>query len=367
MQNHNESLIDILALLYKKRRVIIMVCLATAILSSGASLLLPNYFKASTQFYAASPDLAQPSPLGNLSDQKRIYGNDNDIDRLLSISKSNEVKNFMIDSFKLFEHYRVSPDETNARHKVMERLEKLYNTEKTKYDAVELSVEDTDPGLAAHMANAVRMKVDSIARSLIKESQARLIRANEESIKEKQQQYDEIADSLYAIRKRYNIFNTQSQGEAFGSSIVELEGSIESYSARVRMLKGNPSVPKDSIAIAEAKLSGFRNQYANLKKNIQSYNDGYPKVLRYERELKDFGDQLNLDKERLKQLKAAFNSEISAIHVVEHAEIPEYKSRPKRSYMVAAALILSLAFMSVWLILLEQFRREKWSERFKDV
>ena len=367
MQNQNESLIDILALLYRKRKTIIIVCLVVSIFSAGASLLLPNYYEASTQFYAASPDLAQPSPLGNVLDQKRIYGNDNDIDRLITISKSADVKNYMIDNFDLFNHYEIDPGEKNGRHKVLLRLEKLYNTTKTKYDAIQISVEDKDPELAATMANAVRNRVDSIARDLIKESQARLISSNKGNVKMKQEQYDQIADSLYAIRDRYNIFNTQSQGEAFGSSIVQLEGSIESYSARVKLMKGSPAVPKDSIAIAEAKLSGFRNQYSNLKRSIQSYNNGYPKVLKYERELRDFGDQLNLDKERLKQLEAAYSAHISSIHVVEKAEKPEYKSRPKRSYLVAAALILSIAFMSLWLILQEQFRKESWGEKFKNV
>jgi tyrosine-protein kinase Etk/Wzc len=366
MQNQNESLIDILALLYKKRRMIITVCITTSVICAGISLLLPNFYEASTQFYAASPDLAQPDPVGNQSEQREIYGNDHDVDRLITIANSSEIKNFMIEEFDLYNTYDIDPDKPLAKHKVMLKLEKLYNIKKTKYDAIKLSFEDKDPERAAEVCNAVRNKVDSIASGLIKESQVKLIASYESKLQAKQAQYDEIADSLYVVRGRYNIFNTQSQGEAFGASMVQLEGSVQSYVARITMMKNNSAIPRDSIAIAEAKLAGFRSQYNKLIKNISSYNDGYPKVLKYERELKDFGDQLNLDKERMKQLKAAYNSKINAIHIVEKAEAPAYKSRPKRSYIVVGVAMVSFLFMSLWLILVDQFKKDNWGQKFRD-
>ena len=96
------------------------------------------------------------------------------------------------------------------------------------------------------------------------------------------------------------------------------------------------SVSPDSLIITEAKLAGYRRQYTNLKQSIKSYNDGYPSILKFERELKDFGDQLNLDKERLKQLSAVYESEVSAIHVVEKAE----KTSPRPTPHITAPYIL---------------------------
>lgn len=364
MQNQNDSLIDVMALLYKNSRLILIVSFVAAVLTAGLSLLLPNYYEASTQFYAASPEMAQPSPIGNQPEEKKIYGNDNDIDRLISISKSNNVKNFLIDSFELFRHYEIKPESKNAKHKLLLRMDKLFNTTKTKYDAIKLSVEDKDPGKASAMANATRVMVDSLAQKMIKQSQAKLLTAYKSSIEEKQKQYNDIADSLFAVRARYNIFNTQSQGEAFGMSMVELEGNIENYNARVQLLKKRDSIPPDSIAITEAKLAGYRKQYSTLKKSISSYNDGYPSILRYERDLKDFGDQLNLDKERYKQLLAAYNSEVSAIHIVEEAEVPVYKSRPKRSLLVIGAAFLAFVLTCMWVLIREDMDRKDWRKRF---
>ena len=364
MQTQNDGLIDVLALLYKKSRSIIFTCLATGLIAAGLSLTLANYYEASTQFYAASPDLAQPNPIGNLPDAKRIYGNDYDVDRLISISKSNTLKNHIIDSFDLYKHYDIDSTKSKAKYKLLQKLDKLYNTTKTKYDAINLSFEDKDPVLAANMANAARVKIDALAQEMIKESQSKLISRYESNVKDKEKQYNAISDSLDFTRKEYKIFNTQSQGEAFGTSIVELEGAIQNYTARVKVLKASEDVKKDSLAITEAMLAGFRSQYANLKESINDYNSGYTDILRYERMLKDFGDQLNIDKERLKQLKAAYSSQVSAIHVVEKAEVPPHKSRPKRSYIVLGVMILTGVLMGFWFVLRDQFAKNNWKRHF---
>lgn len=364
MQDQNESLLDIVALLYKWKKSILATSLIAAIITAGISLLLPNYYEASTQFYAASPDLAQPSPLGNLPDNKDIFGNDHDIDRLFTIANSNQIQNFLIDEFDLYNHYKIDSSKAKAKYKLLLKLNKLYETSKTKYDAIRLSVEDVDPKLATDMANAARNKIDELAQTLTKSSQSKLIESYKASIMAKQKKYDTISDSLLFTRKKYNIFNTQSQGEAFGTNMVNLEGNIQNYNARIKFLKGKPDVTLDSIYIMEAKLSGFKEEYRKLKENINEYNAGYPSILKYERELKDFGDQLNLDIERLKQLEATYNAKINSIHIVELAEKPVIKSRPKRSLIVIGVAILTFVLMSLWVIVMDQFKKQNWRSKF---
>jgi len=366
MQNQNESLFDLVLLLYKWRKQIIGASFIAAIIVAGISLLLPNYYSASTQFYAASPDLAKPAPLGNLPNNNRIYGNDNDIDRLISIAKSNIVSNYLVDEFDLYNHYEIDQNDPKAKYKLLLKFNKLFEITKTKYDAIQISFEDKDPEIATKMANATRQKVDMLATQMIKESQEKTLKTYERNIDSKQKLYDSIADSLSKTRVDYNIFNTQSQGEAFGSSMVSLAGAIENYKARISYLKNQPLVTKDSIDIYSAKLKGFESQYKTLKKDIESYNSGYPKILQFERELKDFGDQINIDKERLKQLKAVYDSEINAIHVVEKAETPVVKSRPKRSFLVIGVSGLVFALTCLWVIVQDLLNKNNWRQKIKN-
>jgi uncharacterized protein involved in exopolysaccharide biosynthesis len=361
----NESLLDILVLLYKWKKQIIIATFLSAVITAGVSLLLPNFYKASTQFYAASPDLAKPTPIGSVDNDLKIYGSDEDIDRLLSISKSSEVKDYLITEYDLYNHYDIDPDSKNAKHKLLLKLNKLYETTKTKYDAINLSVEDEDINLSAQMANAAREKISEIAKKIIKQSQVNLIKSYESNIEAKSQYIQTLTDSIFYLRSRYKIFNTASQGEAYGSSIVEISGKLENTKAQISYLQNNAG-PRDSIKVLQSKLNGFQKQYNLIKSDIENYNSGYPYIITLERDIKAYGEQLSISMERLKQLQSAYNNDFSTIHLIEKAEVPVYKSRPKRSIIVVGIAMLTFIIASLWVILQDQFTKNNWKEEFRN-
>ncbi|NNE26790.1 MAG: hypothetical protein HKN09_08100 [Saprospiraceae bacterium] len=361
MQNQNDSLLGILVLLYKWRKQIIIATLLAAIVTAGVSLTLPNYYQSQTVFYAASPDLVKSLR----SEDKRIYGSDSDMDRLLSIAQSNEVRSFLIDSFDLYDHYDIDRNDPKASHKIQQKLDKLYSTSKTRYDAISLVVEDKDPDFSANMANGARDKIEATAQALIKRSQWSLIEGLRKNIEKKSNEYKALTDSLYNLRERHKIFNTVSQGEAFGTAMVELNGKVENLNAQVIHLK-NISGSQDSIMRLQAKLQGARKELATLNSDIKSYNEGYPAVVNIERERKDFGSQLGFDKETLTQYEAVYNSDINAIHVVQEAVAPVVKSRPRRSILVIGITMLVFVLASLWVIVQDQFNKNNWRAQFKD-
>ena len=169
--NNNENLIGVIATIFKWRKPIIYLTLFAAVLSIGISLLLPNYYSSTTSFYAASTDLAKPEMIFGLTGKAmEYYGADADIDRLLTIAESNELKDYLVDSFNLLEHYDIDTSDIKSGFKVREVLDELYQVKKTKYDAIELTVEDKDRVFAANMVNAARDKINDFSTALIKES-----------------------------------------------------------------------------------------------------------------------------------------------------------------------------------------------------
>lgn len=360
-----DSLLDILVLLYKWKKHIIIATLLAGLITAGVSLLLPNYYKASTQFYAASPDLAKPTPIGVGGNPLRIYGSDEDIDRLLSISKSSAVMDYLITEFDLYNHYEIKPESKNAKHKLLLKLNKLYETSKTKYDAINLSVEDEDINMSALMANAARDKIKEIAKNIIKTSQVNLIKNYESNIDAKSNNLKLLVDSLFNIRDKYHIFNTASQGEAYGSSLVEISGKLENTKAQIAYLKSSPGL-EDSVRVLQAKLNGYEKQLSGINNSVNDYNNGYPFIITLERDIKEYGEQLSISTERLKQLQSAYESDFSTIHLIEKAEVPVYKSRPKRSIIVIGLTLLTFVIASLWVLLMDQFNKNNWKEEFRN-
>ncbi|MDZ7914284.1 MAG: Wzz/FepE/Etk N-terminal domain-containing protein [Rhodococcus sp. (in: high G+C Gram-positive bacteria)] len=90
--------------LFRWKKVIMGACILAGIGSSIIALVLPVYYKAGTVFYAISPDQANPELLfSDAGYVPQLYGNENDIDRLLTISESHDLVSFMVDSFDLYE------------------------------------------------------------------------------------------------------------------------------------------------------------------------------------------------------------------------------------------------------------------------
>ncbi len=364
--NQNESLIAVIALLYKWKKHILGASFLAAVICAAASLTLPNYFASHTLFYAANPDLAAPMPISESSTKRFVFGDDTDLDRLFSISKSSIVLTKLNEKYNLYEHYGIKPDAPLAEHKMNQKFNKLYQVTKTKYDAIDLSVEDIDPVFATSMANDARIIIDQQAQKLIKESQRKQLSSFNSTIDSKQREYQQLLDSLNVARTKYNIFSTDAQGEAYGSSMVEVEGKQLKAAGTLSYLK-QIGAPSDTIAKMEALKVGLDKQLDKLKKNIQNYNQGYPLVKNLERVTRDFSASLNIDKTRVAALQSTYDANITAIHIIEEAAVPPYKSRPKRSIMVIGVAFLTFVLMSLWVILRDQFKKNNWREAFKNV
>jgi LPS O-antigen subunit length determinant protein (WzzB/FepE family) len=70
--------------------------------------------------------------------------------------------------------------------------------------------------------------------------------------------------------------------------------------------------------------------------------------------------QLSYDLERYNQIKSAFNTDIPALHLVEAAEVPRIKSRPKRSILVIVSVLAAFVFTTLAALLAEAYRDINW-------
>ena len=210
--NQDYSLLGILKTLNKWIKPIAYATIGITVLSAILLLMLPNYYQANTQFYAGHPDLSQPAPVGaGANATKYIYGTDNDLDRLFSLSTSSELYNYLINKYDLYNHYDIDPDSKKAQAKIRLKINDLYQTLKTEYGAINLSVEDKDPVLARDMANDAREKINELSQRMVKASQLQTIQSFDENLVEKQAKSIELNDSLSRVKEKYEIYNSRSK------------------------------------------------------------------------------------------------------------------------------------------------------------
>ncbi len=356
--NEDYTLLDIVRLLIKHRKRILWMTGLAALVSIAVALLKPNYYKAVTNFYPASQDLTKPSKIFGGDKKIDYFGTRDDLDRILTISQSRQVYDSLVSRFDLFKRYDIDPTSPKADYKVRLKLSKLYDVVRTERDAIELSVEDRDPVVAARMANYARELIGKIAAQMIKNSQWSMIEQLVETIKEKNNLIKNFSDSISYIRKHFNIFNQSAQSEFLSTAVAETESDLVESKAKLQFLKKQPFIPRDSIIKIESKIIGYTQKLKSLtgksggRFNLESLAEGIPLFNEindiYSKEL----SQNNYNKLLLSQIRQVYGSDVPTIQLIESAAPPNIKSRPVRSIIVIASTLLAFVFSILLTMLL---------------
>lgn len=373
MEYQKDNLINVLQTIWKWRKAIRNVCVAAGVISIGVSLLLSNYYQSTTICYPASPELSNPELLfGTAGQVTEYYGTDQDLDRLAEIANSNQLVDFMVQRFNLYQQYDIDSTSKEGPYKVRKQFRKLYVAQKNKNDALEISVEDKDPILAAQMANAAREKTDEMARKLNTDSQGRLLAAMQDNINRKQADLKVMGDSLRILQSFFGIYDPTAQGEQLAISMAQAESDLTKFRARLEVLEPNPNIPRDTISYLKANLRAAERQRHALtiggtpaagetnQLTVDRFNAGLASVL----VLKDLHfqarKQLSYDLERYNQIKSVYNTKISAVHVIENAEPALRKSRPTRSLIVIGSVIGAFLLMVLAALIADAYRDVNW-------
>ena len=85
---------------------------------------------------------------------------------MIQILKSNDIRDKIIEIYDLYEHYDIGKDEKNAKTKVTEEYKENVRFKKNEYMSVEVTVYDTEPVVAANIANSIGELLDSVHNEL---------------------------------------------------------------------------------------------------------------------------------------------------------------------------------------------------------
>ncbi|MEO0340619.1 MAG: Wzz/FepE/Etk N-terminal domain-containing protein [Bacteroidota bacterium] len=365
--DNKTNLLGIIKTLFKWRWPLLIIGAATFVGACLISLLLPNYYQASTLFYAASEDLAKPESLfaergSNIKTQ--YYGNEDDVERLITVAQSNELKDYLITKFDLYSHYKIDSSGKNAKYRLRKKFNKYYEIMKTDRDALQLSFEDKDPAFAAEIVKSARAQIEEIAIGLIKNNIAKTLEANRQNIKDKSVQLQEASDSLSILRERYGIYNGLTQTEEFASIVTSSQIALNNEGARLEQLQNTRGIERDTITYLTAKVNGMKIAMDSLNKKLEKFREGITPILNLEKTFFDLGQRIAEDQERTRVLEATYKAEVPAVLVVEEAEVPLYKSRPSRSILVILATLIVSMFTAFGILLFEYYKDVNWKEIF---
>ena len=375
MAIENDSLLPVLGTLYPWRRRILYITAGVFVISALASLLLHNYYQGKTIFYAASQDLFKPEKVfGGGQTEMYYYGSGEDIDRILTVGNSYEVIDYLIDSFDLWKDYKIKPGTSKAKYKIRKAFRENYNILLTKQDALELTVEDKDPERAALLANAAREKINQLVRNIIKNSQIGLVSSYTKSIHNKEKIMQGTLDTLIFYRQKSGIYDASGQTQLLAKRVTEVTNSVERDKASLAALELQHLTGKlaDTVKVIKARIVGSQRELTILNGDdptsnysLKNFNNAKGRIELLENRYARSYEQIGYDLEKLKLYNSAIDIDIPAVHLIEPAEVPLYKSRPKRSIIVIACTLAAFLFSIAAVLAIESYRRMDWGALVK--
>ena len=321
---------DFFSFLWKYRKPVIIVTVAGMILSVVISLIIKPRFAAEVVLYpTASSSVSKTLISTQWTGNRDIlsFGEEEETERLLQILQSDKIRNQLVKQFDLYNHYEIKPDAKYRKTLLNNKLKKNVRFRKTEYMAVKIRVMDTDPQIAAEMANTIAALLDSTIAALQKEKARKAFVLVRDEYKTLEKEVEQIKDSLLFLGK-LGIYDLSAQSM----------GLSEAYSEAVR-----------------------RNDQRAMKKM-----ESQMKVLgEHGARYRTLSERLSFSIDRLSKLRTKYSeAKIDAeqnlpnIYIINTAEVPDKKAAPKRSLIVMAGTLSAFLFAVILLMILEAFRRK---------
>ena len=352
------SLLDVLIVLARRKRVILTTTLVFGGIGLLVSLVLPKRYTATATVLPPQQNSsmagALASQLGNLGAMASLAGGSslglkNPNDMYTAMFKSETVENAMIRRFDLMREYREKYLSTTRK-----AFESHFTVDGNGKDAlIHLFVEDKDPKRAAEMGNSWIEEYRRLSQGLAigEASQRRLFFELQ-----MQQAKDNLASAEEALKKTQQttgVIQMDSQARALIESAVTLRAQIAAREVQLQGMRTYATNENSGVVQMQQELDGLRAQLARLGGSEEISTGGLivPKGrvpeagLEYIRKLRDVKYYETIFEIIAKQFEMAKLDEAkegAVIQVVDPALVPDRKSSPKRSLITLVAVVLGL-------------------------
>ena len=348
---------------FRWRRLIFLNTLLLTLLAAVVSFVLPPRYTATAQLLPPSEenDMLGLSGIlgggltgGGLSRLRAgVMGGTTPSDLMVSILGSRTVSQHVAERCSIAQYYQIRP---GMREAILKQLRSMTGASASDEGVVRISVEAKTRQLAANVANAYVIELDSFLR------QSNISRGHnmrvfvERRLAQVDSDLAVARDSLRAFQQRFRVVSIDDETKAAVDAYAAMKSQL---SAKEAMLEGTRAVASDDNPYAAnllREVAGLRDELGKLERGGSSagYGVGFgvsfqrlPGVsAEFARRYMDFKIQeeaygaLYSQYEYVKILEAR---DTPALTVLDYAVPPERRSSPRRLLIIAAVFLFSLA------------------------
>jgi len=352
------SLLDLLQTIVDNLRLLVLGPLAAGLAALGISFLIPPTYTAKTQFLppqqqqsAAASMLASLGSLGGLAGA--AAGLKNPADQYIAYMKSNAVKDALIDRFKLMDRY-----DARLREDTRKALDEKARIASGKDGLISVEFDDKDPKFAAEVANAYVEELRTVlGRLAVTEAQQRRLFFEKQLVKAK----DNLTAAEQAL-KATGISDSvlKSNPVSAVAGVAALKAQITAQEVKVGAMRGYLAETAPDFKQAMTELANLRAQLAKQDKDDAagpgSGSAGQGDYISRYRDFKYHETLFELFAKQYELAKVDEAREGAVIQVLDAAQPPERKSKPKKA-LIAMIATLAAGFVLLLFVFIRQALR----------
>lgn len=328
--NFNSS--NVLNVIYKWRKPLIIISIATVAISSIMALLIKDKYKSTVILFPAitnstSKALFEYNTTGH---DILAFGDEEEAEQMLQILNSDAIRKKICEKYDLLKHYKIDTSSKYKRTQLFDEFKSNITFKRTEYMSVQIDVMDTDPNIAAAIANDIAAFHDSIKIDIQRQRAVQALKIFKNEYLEKEKTVQILSDSLVKINK-IGISDIQ----------VQIERTTEQYAIAVRM--------------------GDQRAITALEKQLKVFSDYGSSFVAFRDNVFVERNQLNVFKAKYEQAKVDVEQILPQKFVVSSAFPAEKKSYPIRWVIVLVSTIAALLISILGILLMENI--QKWKSR----
>ena len=370
-----KNFLDHLAVLVRRRRLILVSCITVSVVTAGISLIITPVYRASAVLFPPSESqgtlgisaILEKLPVGMLGIGENVVS----ATEFVPILKSQRVAEAIIRRFNLQEAY-----DAETREELHQMVDDRLEVELSREQFLTVSYEAETPEAAAKITNAFVEELDSALRHR-REQQARDLRSYlEKRLAQAERGMMEAEQAYNAFQKEHSAIDIESQTkaqiDAYSSLITSTLGEML-IRREIAALQMNPD--NSRVRQLDIEIEGAREALEGILTGSEPDTGGrrvpdMPGIMLPIDKIPDLGLQaLRLMREmEIRNLiyqfvlqeyeKSSFEEkkETSLVVVLDPAVPPDFRSRPRRTLMVGTAAGLSLLLSILVAFLMEALK-----------
>ena len=355
------SLLDLVITLAKHKKIIFGVPLITALFVAILSLLSPDIYTASTQIMPPQQQSGASSPFGQFGALTGFpgfsFGLRNPADIYVAMLKSRTVSDNMIKRFQLQFVFK-----TKLVTDTRKALENASSIVASKDGFIVVKVDDTNPKLAADMANGYVEELQKLTQVLaVSEASQRRLFFEKQLLQAKRALVDAEL-SLKKIQEKTGLLQLDAQAQELIRAGAELKGQIAMKEVELGAMRTFATGNNPDYIRTQQLVGGMRNQLAKIETGSVSTSKAPEVGLEYLRKVRDLKYAETIYDILTKQIEIAKIDEAkegSLIQILDKAVVPDKKSKPKRSLMVLLATVSAGFFTLLYAFIKEALQNAR--------